>query len=319
MKALTYLLPWALALSVGCSTPAVSGDAAPEAGSPPADTGSPEPAPPSAPIKIASFNIQVFGPSKAARPEVMATLVRVIRSYDLVAVQEIVDLSESAPNRLLDAVNDGEGPQYAMALSPRTGQQPDDQDFQEQYAFLFNTETVTQLGPGFLFDDRAADLFQREPYVVRFTAGDELTLVLINVHTRPAQALAEIGALERVFAWARKLHAEEDDFIALGDFNAGCSYASAEALDALAISGPGYKWIVPHDADTNLAASRCAYDRIVITEGALAEWTGKWGVEQAFDDNEVSDHWPVWAEFRTSSAEQPGDGSPRDGSDSPAP
>jgi endonuclease/exonuclease/phosphatase family metal-dependent hydrolase len=114
--------------------------------------------------------------------------------------------------------------------------------------------------------------------------------------------VAEIGALEHVFGWARQRYRGEDDFIALGDFNAGCDYASPDALDALAISRPGHKWIVPHDADTNLAASRCAYDRIVITEAAVADWTGRWGVDRAFEEKKVSDHWPVWASFRTSGA-----------------
>jgi len=40
-------------------------------------------------IKIASFNIQIFGQSKASNQEVMEILVQIIRNFDIVAIQEI--------------------------------------------------------------------------------------------------------------------------------------------------------------------------------------------------------------------------------------
>ena len=55
---------------------------------------------------------------------------------------------------------------------------------------------------------------------------------------------------------------------------------------------------MPHSADTNLAtSSQCAYDRIVTTWATESHFTEQWGVDQAFTDKKVSDHWPVWAEF----------------------
>lgn len=42
-------------------------------------------------ISIASFNIQVFGRTKASKPEVMEILVRTISKFDIVAIQEIRD------------------------------------------------------------------------------------------------------------------------------------------------------------------------------------------------------------------------------------
>jgi hypothetical protein len=35
----------------------------------------------------------------------------------------------------------------------------------------------------------------------------------------------------------------------------------------------------------------------VTTVGTKAVFTGEWGVDRAFTDKAVSDHWPVWAEF----------------------
>ncbi|HVJ21723.1 MAG TPA: hypothetical protein VM686_40240, partial [Polyangiaceae bacterium] len=70
-------------------------------------------------------------------------------------------------------------------------------------------------------------------------------------------------------------------------------------LDALSLRGSDYQWLVPDDADTNVATTECAYDRIVITTSTSANAVGTWGVDRAFTDDGISDHWPVWAEFWT--------------------
>jgi len=45
-------------------------------------------------IRIASFNIQVFGKRKLRKPRVMAVLTDVIRRFDVVAIQEIRSLNQ---------------------------------------------------------------------------------------------------------------------------------------------------------------------------------------------------------------------------------
>lgn len=154
---------------------------------------------------------------------------------------------------------------------------------------------------GELFPDEAADLFQREPFAVRFRALDDgRTFVLITIHTAPRAAAAEIDALAYVLAWAAEAWPDEPEVVVLGDFNAGCDYATPQRLDECALRGPEYVWIVPDSATTNTSASRhCAYDRIVVTQAA-ARWFGaeSWGVDSdAFDPEalDLSDHWPVWA------------------------
>jgi len=250
-------------------------------------------------IKIATFNIQVFGKTKAHKPEIMSQLVTVIRKYDVIAIQEIKDSSGDAPQTLLDAVNDGGSRKYAMLLSARTGIQPNDKTSQEQYAVLYDTTLVEALPGDRLFDDSGHDLFQREPYLTHLkTKTGDFSFVLIDIHTRPESAVEEIGALHDVMEWAHSVYADEDDFIALGDFNASCDYASTAQLDALDLRGPRYFWIVPDDNDSNVSpTTACAYDRIVTTASTKAAFTGKWGVDRAFTDKAVSDHWPVWAEF----------------------
>jgi endonuclease/exonuclease/phosphatase family metal-dependent hydrolase len=78
------------------------------------------------------------------------------------------------------------------------------------------------------------DSFQREPYLTRLkTKAGGFSFVVIGIHTPPESAVAEIGALHDVVEWARTVFPNEDDFIALGDFNAGCDYAAPTQLDAL--------------------------------------------------------------------------------------
>ena len=59
----------------------------------------------SEPLRIGAFNIQVFGQSKAGKPEVMAVLANIIKTYDIVAIQEIHDKSQTALPALMDTVN----------------------------------------------------------------------------------------------------------------------------------------------------------------------------------------------------------------------
>ena len=110
-------------------------------------------------------------------------------------------------------------------------------------------------------------------------------------------ALEEIEALHDVFEWSKEHYVAEEQFIMLGDFNAGCSYASPEELDNMEIRNENYTWVIPDYADTNLASSNCAYDRIVISKNTNEYFNGNWGVDNTFTNDSISDHWPVWFEI----------------------
>ena len=248
-------------------------------------------------IRIATFNIKVFGPKKAGKADVMAVLAGIVRKYDIVAVQEMKDRNREVPGLFLNAINGG-GNAYGVLASERSGMQEDDKRSRELYTYYYRTSTIAVLDEGVLYDDSGADRFQREPFVARFAAkAGNFTFVTVNIHTPPKRAVAEIGALHHVVEWARKRYPGEDDFIVLGDFNAGCTYAREEELQGLEISGPDYVWIVPHSADTNLGERPCAYDRIVMDKRGTEDYARTWDVDRAFTEKRISDHWPVWAEF----------------------
>ena len=62
-------------------------------------------------ISVAGFNIQVFGQSKMNKEGVPETLVRIIRAFDLVFIQEIRDAEMTSPGELLTLVNVGRAPE----------------------------------------------------------------------------------------------------------------------------------------------------------------------------------------------------------------
>ena len=250
-------------------------------------------------IKIATFNIQIFGKTKAGKPDIMSELASIIRKYDIVAIQEIKNKEGSVPTQFLTEIN-GDGSAYTLVVSERSGLQPDDESSQEQYAYYLNTETIHVIDDAGLFDDSGSDQFNREPYVARFGVNDgNFTFALITVHTKPELAVEETKALDDVFDWAQDQFPDEDDFIALGDFNASCDFASPSDFVGSPIRDD-YIWIIPDGADTNVSATReCAYDRIVITEDADEDYADNFGVDTSLSSNAVSDHFPVWAEFHT--------------------
>jgi endonuclease/exonuclease/phosphatase family metal-dependent hydrolase len=256
-------------------------------------------------IKIASFNIQVFGVTKREDADVMSVLVRVARKFDVLAIQEVRDSTDETIYFYVNEINRAEGVHYKAISGPRLGRSSS----KEQYAILYNTDRVEYVaGSAYTYADRS-DQFEREPLLARFRAGS-FSFVLADIHTKPSDATAEIDALDDVADDALHHFAGEKDIIVLGDFNGDCSNFNKNRSSAR-LRASKYLWIVPDTADTTTRGSTdCAYDRIVtLKSGSSEDYDGRWGIER-FDTDfqlsgpqtlKVSDHFPVWAEFTTSS------------------
>lgn len=273
--------------------------------------------PPDGKITIASFNIEIFGQTKASKPEVMEILVDIIRKYDIVAIQEIRDKAQTAILVLRDQVNEN-GATYEVVTGPRLGRSTS----KAQYAFMYDT-TVLELQPGqYTYDDdgdgndsndvddsgHPGDLFERKPFICPFRVkGATFDFVLVNIHTKPDHAAVEIGYLADVMVDA-EAHIGDPDIICLGDFNAdGSDYD--EDLYTADFPSAEYRWLIGNDIDTTLAASDNTYDRIVTTLDTTEDYTGEMGVlrfdtiydfsSPTIEPDDVSDHFPVWARFYT--------------------
>lgn len=252
-------------------------------------------------ITIAAFNIQVFGKSKASKDDVMDILARTSRNFDIIAIQEIRDSEGEALPKLVEKINALDGPDYSYSIGPRLGRTSS----KEQYAYIY--KSAIELLGSYTFND-SGDLFHREPYLARFEAGD-LEFTLITIHSDPDETPQELDSLPLVLDDARKKYGA-GDFILLGDMNADCDYLKED--DNISLRNEEFIWLIGEGADTTVKATDCAYDRIIITNQTIGEYSGFSGIF-LFDDEfglnqsmaeAVSDHYPVWATFITSQEQE---------------
>ena len=88
-------------------------------------------------ITICSFNIQVFGTSKLKKPQAMDVLTKVVRRFDVVAIQEVRSTDDTVVPKFVEMVN-ADGSKYDFIIGPRLGRT----NSKEQYAVLFNTARI---------------------------------------------------------------------------------------------------------------------------------------------------------------------------------
>jgi endonuclease/exonuclease/phosphatase family metal-dependent hydrolase len=248
-------------------------------------------------IRVASFNIEVFGTSKMGKPEVMGVLADVVRRFDVVAIQEVRSKDETVVPRFAEMVSAG-GARYDFVIGPRLGRSWS----KEQYAFLFDTSRIEVDRGSIYTPGDPEDLLHREPLVARFrvrsAAPDQaFTFSLVNIHTDPDETDTELDALDDVFTAVQRNATGEDDVILLGDLNVDERHLGE--LGAL----PQIAWVVS-GRTTNTRGSK-SYDNILFDRRATTEYTGYWGVLDLLGEYNlsleealaVSDHLPVWAEF----------------------
>ena len=249
------------------------------------------------PIRIASFNIQSFGPKKVADPKAMSVIVEIIRRFQIVAVQEVRSLDQTVTERLVEMVN-ADGRRYDFVLSPRLGRG----SYKEQYAFIYDTDSISVDGNSIYTILDQADYFHREPLVATFytkppVGATPFSFTLINMHTDPDDVPAELSMLDDVVRGVAAQSAE-DDVILIGDLN-----ASPQNFGPL-LELPNVSWALQKGQWTNTRRSN-AYDNLLFNAVATAEFTGNAGVidlREAFGLSldqalRISDHMPIWAEF----------------------
>ncbi|MBN2292382.1 MAG: endonuclease/exonuclease/phosphatase family protein [Pirellulales bacterium] len=248
-------------------------------------------------IRIATFNIQVFGISKSKKPQVMDTLAKVVRRFDLVAVQEVRTTDHTLVPQFVDLIN-AEGGAYRHVIGPRLGRTAS----KEQYAYIFDSRRIAVDTASLYTVPDPDDYLHREPFVGRFSVRcspdkNPFTFNLINIHTDPDETGTELNALDDIFVSVQNNASREDDVILLGDLNV--DYRHLGELGRL----PDMAWVVTgQNTNTRLTKS---YDNILFNRRSTSEFTGRWGILNLMDEFglsksdalRVSDHMPVWAEF----------------------
>ena len=248
-------------------------------------------------IRIASFNIQVFGERKAGKDHVMNILAKVVRDFDLVAIQEIRSRNPHLLPKFVELVNEA-GRHYDFVIGERQGRTSS----KEQYAYVFDADTIQADRHACYSVQDPHDLIHRPPWVCSFRVRgppeeEAFTFVLINVHTDPDEVDEELAALAHTYRAVKTASVGEDDIILLGDLN-----ADDRSLGGLGeISG--MRWVIS-GIPTNTRGTR-VLDNILFQSRSTIEFTGRGGVFDVMREFnltlqqtlEVSDHLPVWAEF----------------------
>lgn len=260
-------------------------------------------------IRVATFNLRVFGEAKLRDRQAMEILVAILRQFDLIAVQEVRAAQQDVLPRLIEELNAGGQYRYDYAIGPRLGRTAS----KEQYAFVFDTATIEMDRYQLYTVDDPDDLLHREPLVGWFRARaappeQAFTFSLVNVHTDPDEVERELDVLDDVFFQVRDdPRRGEDDVLMVGDFN-----ARADQLRQLG-QIRGLVKVVVGQTPTNVRHT-AQYDNILLDGTATTEFTGRGGVfdflraynltlTQALA---VSDHLPVWAEFSIYEGGRPG-------------
>ena len=251
-------------------------------------------------LRVSAFNVQVFGLSKMDKPEVVEALTQIITRFDLVMVQEVRDISETAIYTLLEQINAVSAHPYSLELSERLGRTTS----KEQIAFIYRADKLTFVELGTTPDPE--DKFERPPVWARFThnySGEALWT--LGAHLDPDAVELEIAELYEVFSSHRLDAPEGEVALVMGDFNAGCRYLNEEQLAATTLlNSTTLNSLIGDEVDTTTTSTFCPYDRMLVTD----EWSdrvtesGVYQYDQVFGltgelTRAISDHYPVWARF----------------------
>lgn len=247
-------------------------------------------------LLIASFNLHNYGKAKSRRDHILDYYSKVIKQFDVVAVQEIRSEDTNVVTKLIDRLNLGDG-RWAISISPHVGRT----SRKEQYAFIYNTQRVQMLGRPYLVSD-PDDLINREPFVALFgclgiSPNQAFTFSLVNFHIDPRNKESERRTIPALIKEIRNDGRLEDDVILLGDLQ-----SSDNDLRSV-LSTDNLNWLL-RDQKTN-TQSTIQSDNLVVNTRATVEFTGRCGTFDFMREFnmtmsealEISDHIPIWAEF----------------------
>ena len=248
-------------------------------------------------IRVATVNLGPLDQRKLDNRAVAGHLVRLIRSFAIVAIQDVRDRNQRVIAELVDKLN-AKGGTYDFVVPTYLGREP-----VERYAAFVFDGSVVEIDRGKVYsvEDPHSRLLQR-PLVASFrargpTPAEAFTFSLINVHVDSNRAATEVDVLAEVFRAVRDDGYGEDDVILLGDLQ-----SNVENLGRLALI-PNLTWAIS-GISTTTRGTRLV-DNLLFDARATSEFTGRSGVMDLmaeFDVTmreaiEISDHLPVWAEF----------------------
>lgn len=227
-------------------------------------------------VKVANWNLQIFGDSKASDDELMQLYRDKIDDYDIIFIQEIRDKDGSSFDELCAGFTE-----HLCSVSSRAGRSTS----KEQYGVIYrNTLTLLDFKD---YNPDAEDRWERPPIKTTFVYSNGSLvfqkLIIYNIHVKPADVEQELSHLENIV---------EPNSMVIGDLNADCDYYNEEESTAF----DSWDWIVTNEEDTTASATDCAYDRIIAAEpltGRIVDY----GIDNS-TTTEESDHYLIWVEIK---------------------
>lgn len=241
--------------------------------------------------KIAAFNADILGKTKMSKANIVGYIADIITRYDIILIQEVRDSTLETHGDLLARTNLKDKGTYNLSASSRLGRTSS----KEQYVFYYKTDFGLRIEKAEVYAD-PADVFEREPYIIKFSDDSIFSFVLIGIHVKPGDAIAELNNLGDVYRSVTSSF-PSDDWIILGDLNADCSYVSNSAFRNLDLSTAGFTWEISKDADTTVTSTNCAYDNIVsksqnISNAGIFDFKTQFNIDSTTAEA-ISNHFPV--------------------------
>jgi endonuclease/exonuclease/phosphatase family metal-dependent hydrolase len=269
-------------------------------------------------VVMASWNIAQFSNKKKARA--LQYIADICERFDIVAIQEVKSNLQGLAR--LQAILPGH---YRILVSDPTGNH-------ERMAFLYDQRTVeaTGLVCEIAFNGPIAtpDVFnfQRTPYCASFRAG-RFDFAIVSVHIAEGSSHGAVGTnlrqreIEELVKFIKREAGRtqgsvfDPDFFLVGDFN--IERDGDRFFQALA-GGDEPHFVMPDGMNalgTNFDQTK-TFDKIAWVPSDEFEFTGEFGViafgdvlyqedgqEEKAARKEISDHLPLWAEFRVTELE----------------
>ena len=248
-------------------------------------------------IKVGSWALDGFGPTKFANSVARQNVSRVIRQFDIVALQQIASIERDLVPRLVDTVNQGDR-RYDYVIGESTG--PTDR--QEQLAFIFDTTRVLVDRRQTYTVDDPDNKITFDPLVAWFRAAQPgvaqaWTFSLVNIRVDLARAPGEVALLPEMLEAIRNDGRGEDDIVVVGLFQADDAYLLPT------VAGQNVRAAV-QNRPTDIFG-RYQTSNLLVDTAMTSEYLGRGGVFdylRHYDLNlpeaeTVSSHLPVYAEF----------------------